>query len=347
MKVMHVLNTGGYSGAENVVITMINAMRGDVDSVYVSPEGLIREQLASNGIKYYPIKKNTILEIRRAIKELKPDIIHAHDYTAGIVCAMASGRTVVINHIHNNAPWLKKICVKSLLFFVSCTKNTWIITVSDSVMNEYVWGRLFVPKTTVIGNPIDVDRIKRLSKESAEERSYDIAFLGRFTPPKNLFYFLELVGTIKKLKSDISVEMIGTGELFSEIQEKIVKENLEDNIDLKGFQNNPYPYLCKAKVLLMPSTWEGYGLAAVEALALGLPVVCSNVGGLPGIVNDDCGKVCNNTQEYVEEILKLLSDNDYYHKKSEKAVIQADSFDNPSQYKEKIIKLYMKAANDL
>ena len=126
MIVMHVLNTGGYSGAENVVITMINAMK-NVDAVYVSPDGVIREQLESNHKRFYHIKKVCISEIRKAILNINPDVIHAHDYTAGIICAMASGKRKVINHLHNNAPWLKKVNLKSILFYASCKKNKQII----------------------------------------------------------------------------------------------------------------------------------------------------------------------------------------------------------------------------
>lgn len=62
-------------------------------------------------------------------------------------------------------------------------------------------------------------------------------------------------------------------------------------IRLYGFQKNPYIYLKQAKVMCMPSKWEGFGLAAVEALALGKPVIAAPVGGLNDIINDNCGKL--------------------------------------------------------
>ena len=55
----------------------------------------------------------------------------------------------------------------------------------------------------------------------------------------------------------------------------------------------------------MPSLWEGFGLAAVEALTLGLPVVCSGAGGLCDIVNDSCGKICKTLDEYVSELVAM------------------------------------------
>ena len=52
-------------------------------------------------------------------------------------------------------------------------------------------------------------------------------------------------------------------------------------------QSNPYPYLNAGKVMVMPSAWEGFGLAAVEGMCLGKPVVCSGVGGLADIVDEN------------------------------------------------------------
>lgn len=57
LKVMHVLCMSSYSGAENVAITMINSLKDKVDSIYVSPDGSIREVVEQNGIRHYAVEK--------------------------------------------------------------------------------------------------------------------------------------------------------------------------------------------------------------------------------------------------------------------------------------------------
>lgn len=336
-KVMHVLNSRKYSGAENVVITLINATKTKVDSVYVSPDGPIREYLNDNEISYYPVQKLTILEIRRVIKEVNPDIVHAHDFTAGIICALSTNK-LIINHLHNNSPWIKHYCLNSFIYAISCIKYKKILTVSDSVMDEYVFGKWFKNKTEVIGNPVNLDRIRRLAGES--DIKYDVAFLGRLSIQKNPYLFLDILAEVKKNKLNVKAIMIGDGELREDVKRRIQNLNLQDNVTLVGFQKNPFKYLNQAKILLMPSSWEGYGLAAVEALALGKPVVCSNVGGLPGIVNESCGKVCKSVEEYADAVIKFLKDEEALKTYGEAARDRANEVGCMKEYVAKIMEVY-------
>ena len=81
--VLHLLNTNTYSGAENVAITLIRAMKKlypDYRLVYVSPDGPIRERLDSEGVEFEPIEKISRKEVRRVIKNTAP-----HLYTLTIL----------------------------------------------------------------------------------------------------------------------------------------------------------------------------------------------------------------------------------------------------------------------
>ena len=138
--------------------------------------------------------------------------------------------------------------------------------------------------------------------------------------------------------------MVGAGELYEEVEAKIAELNLKNHVKLYGFQKNPYGLLKAAKVMCMPSKWEGFGLAAVEGLAFGKPVVASPVGGLKKIVNEQCGKLCENKEDYLFEIEKLLTDISYYSKKSEGAKMRAKEYDNMISYARQIRELYSTVA---
>lgn len=339
IRVMHVLNTGSYSGAENVVITLINATKGKVDSTYVSLNGPIKEYLSENGIRFAPVKKLTVPEIRRVIAKVKPDIIHAHDFTAGIICSLATGLPV-INHIHNNSPWIKHYNLRSFAYAASCFRYKRILTVSDSVMNEYVFGKLFEKKTKIVGNPIDPEKVRKQAGQA--DISFDIAFLGRLSEPKNPMLFLDIIKTLKSRLPELKVIMIGDGELREEVKKQIGAKGLNKNITMTGFQKNPYKYLNQARLLLMPSSWEGYGLAAVEALALGKPVVCSDKGGLPKIVDSSCGRICHKTEDYCKAVYKLLTDSSEYNRMVSGSLERAKKIENLKEYSGMIFREYRK-----
>ena len=78
--------------------------------------------------------------------------------------------------------------------------------------------------------------------------------------------------------------MVGTGSLEKECQKLIEEYQLETNVQMVGFQKNPYVYMLQSKISIIPSKWEGFGLVALEAMAFGCPVVAANVGGLKEIV---------------------------------------------------------------
>ena len=65
---------------------------------------------------YEIIKKVSIKEVRRVINKYHPDIIHAHDFTASVISAMCKKNIKLIEHLHNNCPWLKKFGLKSIAF---------------------------------------------------------------------------------------------------------------------------------------------------------------------------------------------------------------------------------------
>ena len=341
MKILHILNSNKFSGAENVAITIINNMKNDNEIIYVSPEGQIREHLQENNIDYEPVRKVCIKEIKRVIKKYKPDIIHAHDFTASIISAIASNKKIkVISHIHNNNPWMKKVNLKTLIYLLSTIRYKKILIVSNSIINEYVFRKLIKKKTEVIGNVIDINKIKKLSEEKNIQNNYDVIFIGRLSMEKQPQKFIEIIKKLKEKNSEIKAVMVGDGSLKEECEKIIKDNNLEDNIELKGFKKNPYIYLKNSKILCMTSGYEGYGLVAVEALSLGKPVVATDVGGIPDIVNECCGRVTNSIDVMVKEIDKLLKDENYYKTKSNNTLKRVQEINDIDKYILKLEEIY-------
>ena len=103
LKVLHLLSSDRFSGAENVVCQIITAFDGDseVEHLYVSPEGPIRETLKEKNIRYVPETVNGI-DLKRIVEIEQPDIIHAHDMLASLFATFCVRNIPIVSHIHNN-----------------------------------------------------------------------------------------------------------------------------------------------------------------------------------------------------------------------------------------------------
>lgn len=338
--VLHIVNSKIYSGLEKVACDIITNPNYGYNGIYVTQYGPVVGILKERNINYELIKNVSRKEIKRVIKKYKPDIIHAHDFTASVISSMCKKDIKLIEHLHNNNPWLKSIGIKSFSFLYAGLRADKILTVSDSIEKEFIFSRFIKKKIICIGNPINTQEIISKIKDFRAEKKYDICCVARLTKAKNPFKFVEIIKELVKENPYIKAVWVGDGELKESVIEKIKYESLVNNIELVGFQKNPYIYMVESNVFLLTSDWEGFGLVVVEALTLGLPCVVSNVGGLKEIVDNKCGKLCVHDNDYIIEIKKLLSNINYYEKKSKKALEKSKRLDNITQYINKINDIY-------
>lgn len=339
MKILHILNSRLYSGAENVVCTIIKHMPEDYECVYMSPKGPIQEKLSHLGIAYYGVDKLNPGAIKKALRMLQPDVIHAHDFRAGVYAAMAADKSVVcISHIHCNPHWLGGVNANTILYRIASKRFHKIVTVSHAFIEEYRWAKMIEDKTETMGNPFSPAEVRK--RVENQQVKYELAFVGRLEEEKNPLGFIEIVDRVRGILPGVSAVMVGSGSLEEACRKAILERGLQSCIAMVGYQDNPYRYMAQSKLIVMPSKWEGFGLVALEAMALGKPVAASPVGGLRQLVNDQCGKLCSNAMEYEQELSMLLSNEEAYQCKSRGAREQAEQYDNIGQYIERVIKIY-------
>ena len=162
MKIAHIINSNSYSGLENVVCNIIDNFRKeykDFEMIYVTQDGPIVKILQDKNINYYVIEKMNKKSVRKFIAQWKPDILQAHDYTASVICALTTEKLPIINHLHNNAPWIKKLCPYSISYLYAGRKAKKILTVSNSIQEEYIFSNAIKDKIEVIGNPVSKNKI--------------------------------------------------------------------------------------------------------------------------------------------------------------------------------------------
>lgn len=339
-KVLHIIPTYNYSGAENVAISIINYLKDDYDFDYCSFDGNTKIILSKQNINFICLKKFNIFSVRKIIKAGNYDIVHAHDYRASCICRFAFTKAKLISHIHNNNLWIKKLNFNSILYLLSSFGFSSILTVSHSIENEYIFSSAIRSKIVCIGNPVSRNKIILNVTNNDFIKKYDICCVGRITDAKDPLRFANLINEIKKSKKDVKAIWVGDGELKNEFERKIKHLKLTQNIKLVGRKDNPYPYMAQSRIFMLSGKWEGYGLAAYEALSLGLPCVVSNVGGLPEIVDGSCGKLCNSDDDFIKFVIKLLNNEDILKFYSKNAIQKSLKLENIDNYMSVIKKIY-------
>lgn len=308
-KIIHVLFSGNVSGAENIAMKLISETSGHVNSYYLSPSGRINDVLKEKQINHL-IWDLSIFQFIVYLWKIKPDVIHAHDFKASLLCGFFVWKSRMISHLHQNPPWLEYWNYKSILYFIVAFRYKAIVIVSNWEMGKQnVLSRLN-SKVNVINNIIDFNEVEKKSSEYLIQSSYDLIFLGRLSPEKDPLRFLQIIENVSLAYPSVSVAVVGDGSLMNECEDFVNNKLSHVKIDFYGYQSNPYPILKKSKAIVITSKWEGFGLVALEAAILNVKIIAASCGGLINIVNSNCGYLCKTNTEFTDAILHVLANDE-------------------------------------
>jgi len=158
------------------------------------------------------------------------------------------------------------------------------VAVSEAVKNYSITVDKIDPrKIIVIRNGIEVERFARLPT-ARFGGTVHFGIIGRLEEQKGHLWALDAFSKIVNRDWDLTI--IGEGTLKSMIQDRVTFLHLRDKVKFVGVTNDIPDALGKLDSVVVPSRWEGLGLAAMEAQAAGRLVIATRVGGLPEIIND-------------------------------------------------------------
>ncbi|CAL2084394.1 Glycosyltransferase involved in cell wall biosynthesis [Tenacibaculum sp. 190524A05c] len=142
----------------------------------------------------------------------------------------------------------------------------------------------------VIPNAIDVNGFDALdSKELYQKEGNEIVLgnLGRMVFQKNQEFLIDVALELQKRNLEFKILIGGDGKLENTIKEKIQQHNLEENIKLLGFIDNPKSFMNSIDVFLLPSRWEGFGYVLAEAMLCKKPCIAFEISSNSQIVDDE------------------------------------------------------------
>ena len=343
MKVMHVLNSRIYSGAEKVVCQIIKSFRVDgVEMVYCSPDSeIVRKMLAEQDVTFLPMESMSVKNLRRVIDEQKPDLIHAHDMRASFFSALCCGSIPLVSHIHNNAYDARGLSPKTVAYLLAGFRAKHILWVSNSSYEGYAFHKLFAKKSSVLYNIIDTEQIFEKKAQDENTYDYDMIYVGRLTFQKDPQRLMRLCARLKESKPDLKVAIVGTGELEAEVKELCKELDIQDNVNFLGFRSNPIKMVHDSKAMILTSRWEGTPMCALEAMALGTPVVSTPSDGMKDLIDDGVnGYLTDDDAVMAEKLLKIMNEPDHRKLLSENTRKKFAQINDAPKYKEAISACY-------
>lgn len=342
MRVLHILASNRFSGAENVVCQIVDMFRSNIEMAYCSVDGDIRNSLNERGVEFLPVPKLTISNLKKVVESYQPDIIHAHDLKAIVVASFLDKKYRKVGHIHvNDKDKMGKLSLKSAALKMVANKFEHLFWVSKSCFEEYKYKNKLADKSSILYNIINLYNLCNKALEDKNQYNYDIVYLGRLTYQKNCLRLLEIANMLKQIGQKFKFAIIGSGEKEQDLKEYIANNQLEDCVEMLGFLANGYKILSQSKVMLMTSLYEGTPMCALESLGLGVPIVTTKTDGMVDLIKDEYnGYLYDTNEQAVEYIMQILNNEQLQSKLSKNAKDFSQKYNDIQTYKDNLRKVY-------
>jgi glycosyltransferase involved in cell wall biosynthesis len=235
----------------------------------------------------------SIARLRGILRRLKPDILHIHSAKAGLVGRIAAStllhrpKIVLTMHsfVFDERTGPRKRAVVAFVERRLARVTDRIIAVSNALRDEFVAQMSIRPDLVeVIPNGIE---FRDIPKSARDDERPMIGTVARLAPQKGVDTFIRAAALIHETHPSARFTIIGDGPLRKSLQALANGLGINDCMEFLGFRSDALEIVSTFDVFVLSSTWETFGLTLVEALSQGVPVVASNVGGIPEIIDGE------------------------------------------------------------
>ncbi len=255
------------------------------------------------------------------LNEVKPDTVFStsHQVNAAVALAHLVSRSksrLVLREtnyarIGVNTTWLK-YQMRRFAYGRSHAAVALSQGVADEMCTHY---KLPGRKIAVIYNPIDLEQIRKLSSlditNTFDRNRFNIVTCGRLVQQKNTGLLIKALALSRENSKEWGLYILGDGPEEAALKQLAAKLGVHGAVKFLGFQENPYSYMARADLFVLPSLWEGFGHVLVEAMASGTPVLATDCPHGPRetlgdgrygwlVPNDDCRALAGKI-EYLEK----------------------------------------------
>lgn len=302
LRVITWLPMGGIERKIVAVLPKLNKELFDVHLCCLRERGALADDLEAQGVPVHLVKFNSRLDpfalwkLRRLTHRLKIDLIHSHMYRSNTPCTalkMFDSRIKVIGHYHNVDTWESPRQLRMDRFMAMHRDMN--VAVSEAVRQNVV-DTLGLPEeiTTTLYNCVDLDEFKRLVPADRTAARKELGFapedrviimVARMVAQKNHDLVLQAAPDILRESPQARFLFVGGGPDEDALKARAQEAGIADKCVFLGRRDDVPRLLAASDVAILPSFKEGFSNAVLEAMACGLPVVASNVGGNGEIID--------------------------------------------------------------
>jgi len=233
--------------------------------------------------------------LKKLLHKYNIAVLHCHGYKADVVGFLAS-RLIKVRLVSTCHGWWPNTPKLKFYNFIDMTVLRFfdaVVAVSPQILSALANRKIYPSKLDVIQNGIDVTSFsaatyrEKIKKDlGIKEGDIVVGSVGRLTGEKGINYLLEAASKIKiKIPNAVFV-IVGEGTMKDYLVDYARKLDVSDKVLFAGYREDIDKILSALDIFVMPSLTEGLPLALLEAMAAGKPVIASNVGGIPMIIDN-------------------------------------------------------------
>ena len=324
---MYVIWSLGLGGAEQVVIRLAAGLdRRKFAPVIccLNEPGPFAAKAREAGVEVVALRKRGPLDLRvlsklvRLMRERRIQVVHTHLWGAnlwGRLAARRAGVPVVIATEHNVDTWKRPI--HFLIDRWLAPRTTALVAVSRQVRDFYESRGVGRGRWQVVYNGIEAGE-PPARRRGAAYRSLGlvngqpvVGLVGRLVPAKAPSLFVQAVGQARRQMPGLKALIVGEGPLRAEVEAEVRRLGLEAHVVLTGLRTDVPELLAGMDALVFSSEREGLSMAMLEAMAAGVPVIATRVGGTPELIDSGVTGVLvppNDVETLAKALVSVLTD---------------------------------------
>ena len=312
MRIAHMVDTLEIGGAQKLLVSFARAIQErdinlTVINLWEGGNQLYYDELRDLGAKVDVFVSGYLLEVKRIrhlvdyVRREKFDVIHTHLSSANTIGAIVGRITLtpVVSTLHSvGIDSRNRYSYRHFLETLALRYGTKLVIAVGRTVAEAHQKRLdnnnimVIPNAVETFQPLKKSKITSIRSEFIVNPPHPIIIsVGRLSSPKGYSDLIDAFAILWKKYKDLTLLIVGEGELLEELKSKIKILGLEKNILLLGERHDINALLSISDIFVSSSIREGLPLAILEAMAAGLPVVATSVGDVPNVVIDGTGIV--------------------------------------------------------